>query len=218
MWVLYDVANSAYALMVTTTIFPLFYKNAIAASVPSAISTARLAFASSAFTLVVAVLATVLGPLADYEGRKKRFFTAFFGLGVAATCLLAFVPAGQELAVLAVFGLSVIGFAAANVFYDSFLTGRHLARTHGPPVGGRLCLGLRGIDGSLRAVDGARQPRPRHRCGLADDRGAHRVPHCGPVGGRYSRCRCCVAYARCTSFGRWAARRSWLPCATASGG
>ena len=121
-WVLYDVANSAYALMVTTAIFPLFYKNVIAATVPGAVSTARLAFASSAFTLVVAVLATVLGPLADYEGRKKRFFATFFGLGVAATCVLAFVPAGQELAVLAVFGLSAIGFAAANVFYDSFLT------------------------------------------------------------------------------------------------
>ena len=121
-WVLYDVANSAYALMVTTAIFPLFYKNVIAATVPGAISTARLAFASSAFTLVVAVLATVLGPLADYEGRKKRFFAAFFGLGVVATGLLAFIPAGQELTVLAVFGLSAIGFAAANVFYDSFLT------------------------------------------------------------------------------------------------
>jgi UMF1 family MFS transporter len=121
-WVLYDVANSAYALIVATAIFPLFYKNVIAAELPGAVSTARLAFASSAFTLVVAVLATVLGPMADYEGRKKRFFAAFFGLGVAATGLLALVPAGQELAVLAAFGLSAIGFAAANVFYDSFLT------------------------------------------------------------------------------------------------
>ena len=121
-WVLYDVANSAYTLMVTTAIFPLFYKNVIAAEVPGAVSTARLAFASSAFTLVVAVLATALGPMADYEGRKKRFFAAFFGLGVAATGLLAFVPAGRELAVLAAYGLSAIGFAAANVFYDSFLT------------------------------------------------------------------------------------------------
>ena len=121
-WVLYDVANSAYTLMVTTAIFPLFYKNVIAAEMPGAVSTARLAFASSAFTLVVAVLATALGPMADYEGRKKRFFAAFFGLGVAATGLLAVVPAGRELAVLAAYGLSAIGFAAANVFYDSFLT------------------------------------------------------------------------------------------------
>ncbi len=121
-WVLYDVANSAYALMVTTAIFPLFYKNVIAADVPGAVSTARLAFASSAFTLVVAVLATALGPMADYEGRKKRFFAGFFGLGVAATAVLAFVPAGREFAVLAVYGLSAVGFAAANVFYDSFLT------------------------------------------------------------------------------------------------
>ena len=121
-WVLYDVANSGYTLIVTTAIFPLFYKNVIAAGVGGATSTARLAFASSLFTLVVAVLATALGPMADYEGRKKRFFAAFFGLGVVATGLLAFAADGRELAALAVYVVSAIGFGAANVFYDSFLT------------------------------------------------------------------------------------------------
>ena len=165
--------------MVTTAIFPLFYKNVIAASVPGAISTARLAFASSAFTLVVAVLATVLGPLADYESRKKRFFTAFFGLGVAATSLLAVRSCGPGAG--GTRGIWAVGdrVCRSQCVLRLVPDRRHLARTHGPPVGGRLCLGLRGIDGSLRAVDGARQPRPRHRYGLADDRSAHRVPHRG---------------------------------------
>ena len=121
-WVLYDVANSAYSLAVTSAIFPLFFKNVIAAGVPGATSTAWLAFANSLFTLVVAVLATLLGPMADYEGRKKRFFASFFLIGVAGTAALAFAAEGRVFAALAIYVVSGIGFASANVFYDAFLT------------------------------------------------------------------------------------------------
>ena len=121
-WVLYDVANSAYSLAVPSAIFPLFFKNVIAVGVPGATSTAWLAFANSLFTLVVAVLATALGPMGDYEGRKKRFFASFFVLGVTATGAIAFAVTGRPLAALALYVISGIGFAGANVFYDAFLT------------------------------------------------------------------------------------------------
>ena len=121
-WVLYDVANSAYSLAVTSAIFPLFFKNVIAAGVPGATSTAWLAFANSLFTLVVAVLAMLLGPMADYEGRKKRFFASFFLIGVAGTAAIAFAAEGRAFVALAIYVISGIGFAGANVFYDAFLT------------------------------------------------------------------------------------------------
>lgn len=121
-WVLYDVGNSAYSLAVTTAVFPLFFKTEIAAGVPGATSTAWLAFANSLFTLVVAVLATALGPLGDYQGRKKRFFASFFAVGVIATGAIALTAGGRPLAALALYVVSGIGFAGANVFYDAFLT------------------------------------------------------------------------------------------------
>ena len=149
-WVLYDVANSAYSLAVTTAVFPLFFKTEIAAGVPGATSTAWLAFANSLFTLVVAVLATGLGPMGDYEGRKKRFFASFFVLGVTATGAIAFAVTGRPLAALALYVVSGIGFAGANVFYDAFLTRREPAGAHGPGVLRRLRLGY--VGGSLPFV------------------------------------------------------------------
>lgn len=121
-WVLYDVANSAYSLAVTSAIFPLFFKNVIAAGVPGSTSTSWLAFANSAFTLVVAVLAMLLGPMADYEDRKKRFFALFFVVGVAGTASIAFAVEGRAFTALAIYVVSGIGFSGANVFYDAFLT------------------------------------------------------------------------------------------------
>lgn len=120
-WILYDVGNSAFVLIVVTTVMPLFFKDVTARQMDPASSTAAWGFANSAASLVVAVLAPVLGTLADYRNLKKRFFGGFVGLGIGFTLLLAFAGAGNWLFALAVFTLARIGFAGANVFYDAFL-------------------------------------------------------------------------------------------------
>ena len=94
-WMLYDVANSAFVLVVVTALMPLYFKDVAAAQLPAATSTAYWAYANGASSLVLALLAPFLGALADYPGRKKRYFTAFLVLGLTATLGLSLPGPGQ---------------------------------------------------------------------------------------------------------------------------
>ena len=88
-WILYDWANSAYSITVTTAVFPLFFKGVVAEDLAAATSTALLAYANTGYALIVALLAPVLGTLADYPNRRKLLFGGFLVLGLVATALLA---------------------------------------------------------------------------------------------------------------------------------
>lgn len=121
-WALYDWANSAYSLTVTSTILPLYFKSAFTSTGgSSSLSTAYWGYANSIGTLIVAILAPILGTLADYKGYKKRFFNAFVLLGILTTAMLAFVPTKFWLMLLVVYVLTSIGFSGSCIFYDAFL-------------------------------------------------------------------------------------------------
>ena len=121
-WVLYDWANSAYSMTVTSTILPLYFKNAVHSSgVSEATSTAYWGYANSIATLLLALLAPILGTIADYKGYKKKFFTTFFMLGVICTALLGVIPSDYWMLLLIFYVITTIGFSGANVFYDAFL-------------------------------------------------------------------------------------------------
>ncbi|KRQ86905.1 Vacuole effluxer Atg22 like protein [Caloramator mitchellensis] len=120
-WVLYDWANSAYSMTVTSTILPLYFKMITDnAGIEKNISTAYWGYANSLGTLLLAILAPILGTIADYRGYKKRFFRFFFMMGVLSTALLA-VPKDAWLALLVIYFITLIGFSGANIFYDAFL-------------------------------------------------------------------------------------------------
>ena len=122
-WMLYDWASSAYSIIITTAVFPIFYKAAATEAGVSAVnSTAYLGYTIAIFTFILAMIGPILGTIADYEGMKKRFFRAFFFLGVGATAALAFVPADEWLWLLVCYTLAALGSTGANVFYDAFIT------------------------------------------------------------------------------------------------
>jgi MFS transporter, UMF1 family len=121
-WVFYDWANSAYSIIISTAVFPLFYKAAATnAGVSAANSTAYLGYTIAIATFILAMLGPILGTIADYQGYKKKFFTFFFILGVSFTAILAFIPSDQWLLLLICYTVTAIGSAGANVFYDAFL-------------------------------------------------------------------------------------------------
>ncbi len=121
-WIMYDWANSAYTLVVTTTILPLFFKAMCdQAGLLSTQSTAYWGYANSLATLIVAVLAPILGTVADYKHKKKKFFISALSMGVLFTSALTFIPEGNWLMLLFVYVFTMVGFSGANVFYDAFL-------------------------------------------------------------------------------------------------
>ncbi len=121
-WVKYDIGNSAYSIIISTAVFPLFYKaSANEAGVSAANSTAYLGYTFAIATFILAMIGPILGTIADYQGNKKRFFRFFVGLGVSSTVLLAFIPSDQWLLLLICYIFIVLGSAGSNVFYDAFL-------------------------------------------------------------------------------------------------
>lgn len=119
-WSLYDCANSAYIMMLTAMVPP--YIATIGqefAGLSSAQTTANWSFVQSGATLVIALLAPLLGVLADRKGKKKLFFTSFFVLALAMFFAMAVID--NYYVLLAVNLLTGIGYAGANIFYDAFL-------------------------------------------------------------------------------------------------
>ncbi|MGN7386054.1 MFS transporter [Sporosarcina sp. SAFN-015] len=121
-WMFYDWANSAYSIIITTAVFPIFYKSvATDAGVSLTQSTAYLGYTVAIATFILAMIGPILGTIADYQGLKKKFFLAFFLIGSLSTISLAFVPNGTWLPLLIIYTITAIGFHGANIFYDAFL-------------------------------------------------------------------------------------------------
>ncbi len=120
-WVLYDVANSAFVLVVTTALMPVFYKGYAAAGRPPAVATGDWGLANALAALLLALSAPLVGTLADYPGGKKRFFRFFLLVGVLCCLLFATVERGAWSWCLLLYLLARVGFGGANLLYDAML-------------------------------------------------------------------------------------------------
>lgn len=115
-WIMYDWANSAFAAIISAIILPNFFTTLTEGNLTAG---SWWGYATSIATFICAVCAPFFGTLGDYPGWKKRLFTGFALLGMAATAALGFTDRWQTILLFYIVG--TIGFNGANVFYDGFL-------------------------------------------------------------------------------------------------
>ena len=125
-WAWYDWANSVYFTTVITAVFPSFYSTYAAKGLEPAQASARFAFITTVSVLIIALLAPILGALADYSGMKKRLLGIFMTIGVTSCALMVLIGEGDIMLASVLFFVGNIGVSGSTVFYDSLLP--HVAR------------------------------------------------------------------------------------------
>ena len=81
-WIFYDWANSAYTMVVTSTIMSLYFLSSATAALegqvenPAVTANAYWGFGNSVATIVIVILSPISGTLSDYKGKKKRYVSS----------------------------------------------------------------------------------------------------------------------------------------------
>ena len=124
-WAMYDWANSAYSLIITSAIFPAYY-TAIAPPQVQFIGRTydRAALASYAISfsiLLMAVLSPILSSIADYKGNKKSFMKFFCYMGAMACCSMFFFTKENVSWGIVASIVASVGWCGSIVFYNSYL-------------------------------------------------------------------------------------------------
>ena len=120
-WALYDWANSAFATTVMAGFFPIFFAQYWSNPEDLSISTFYLGLGNSVASIIVVLLAPILGAIADRGTYKKRFLVFFAFLGILMTAGLALISQGMWQIALLTYVIATVGFSGANTFYDSLL-------------------------------------------------------------------------------------------------
>jgi UMF1 family MFS transporter len=116
-WCVYDFGNSAFTTVIVTVAYSVYFTEVVAPEGGATLWGRGVAFSM----LLIAFLSPLLGALADYSGKKKRFLLFFTLLSVFFTGLLYFVKEGDWVKGLLFFIIANIGYHAALTFYDAFL-------------------------------------------------------------------------------------------------
>lgn len=120
-WAVYDWGNSAFATIVLSGIFPIFYRDQWAQNMSEGDISLSLGLINSASGLLLMLCAPLLGAIADTSHIKKPLVVACAVLGAVITALFALVPSGEWQLAAVCYVLAVFFFMAGNISYDALL-------------------------------------------------------------------------------------------------
>lgn len=120
-WAMYDWANSAFQTTIIAAVFPIYFRRVAASGLSEADAMSRFAWATTLAIFIVAIVAPVLGAIADHSAIKKRLLGIFAGIGISASFAMFSITEGEWLFALTLFVIGNVGVAGSIVFYEALL-------------------------------------------------------------------------------------------------
>jgi len=118
---MYDFGISAMQTTITTAVFPIFFVKVAGANLAGSGGAQWWANANTIGAVMIAILAPILGALADFKAAKKKFLIGFLLLGVSSTAAMFFISQGQILFAAVIYILSLAGATGSMTFYEALL-------------------------------------------------------------------------------------------------
>ncbi len=125
-WCMYDWGSSAFSTTIESAVLPVYFGMISEGYLAPNVATAYWGWGNSLALLLTALLAPILGSIADYTASKKKYLAIFATIGIAATALMFFLNTGDWLMAIVLFFFGSVGLGSSYVFYDALLP--HVAK------------------------------------------------------------------------------------------
>ena len=120
-WAMYDWGISGYQTVIMAAVFPIFYSQYAAFGMEDSAKLQWFSYSQGIGAILIALLAPLLGAVADYKAAKKKFLGWFMILGVGATSAMFFIGQGDVLTASILLVLSLAGATGSTTFYEALL-------------------------------------------------------------------------------------------------
>lgn len=120
-WAMYDFGISGMQTIIMTAVFPIFFVKVAAANIDPDRAAAWWGYVNTIGAVLIAVIAPILGALADFKAAKKKFLFAFMLIGAGATAAMFFISRGDMVYASVAFIVSLAGATGSMTFYEALL-------------------------------------------------------------------------------------------------